>query len=226
MSNDPGNPLNVSLAERILQILRELVLTGEIPPGARVNEVELATRFGISRGPVREAIRHLTSEGLLVLRTNRGAYVPKADAEQVHALFELRVALEGEASRFAALRRTDEDIVELRRRSDNARAGFESGRRFPYRLDLDFHGALLQAARSPLITAQVHLVQQQVILLRTTTPVDPAHSAASLDDHDRLIEAIEAADPERAAETMRVHLHRVRDQLLTYLDLPERAFLS
>ncbi|WP_371505686.1 GntR family transcriptional regulator, partial [Allokutzneria sp. NRRL B-24872] len=208
------------------QVLRELVLTGEIPPGARVNEVELATRFGISRGPVREAIRHLTSEGLLVLRTNRGAYVPKADAEQVHALFELRVALEGEASRFAALRRTEADVEELRRRSANARAGFESGRRFPYRLDLDFHGGLLQAARSPLITSQVHLVQQQVILLRTTTPVDPAHSSASLDDHDRLVEAIEAGDPELAAETMRTHLHRVRDQLLTYLDLPERAFLG
>ncbi|MFB9903335.1 GntR family transcriptional regulator [Allokutzneria oryzae] len=220
------NPLHVSLAERTLQVLRELVLTGEIPPGARVNEVELATRFGISRGPVREAIRHLTSEGLLVLRTNRGAYVPKADAGQVHALFELRVALEGEASRFAALRRTDDDIAELRRRSANAREAFEAGRRFPYRLDLDFHGALLQAARSPLITAQVHLVQQQVILLRTTTPVDPMHSLASLDDHDRLVEAVEAADPERAAEAMRVHLHRVRDQLLTYLEPSEQAFLG
>jgi DNA-binding GntR family transcriptional regulator len=206
--------VHTGLAGQTVAVLRELVLTGEIAAGERVNEVGLAQRLGISRGPLREAIRHLASEGLLVLTPNRGAHVPVADNDGVHALFELRTALESAAARLAAARRTDADLARMREVSVASRAALTTGE-FPYRLDLAFHGALIDAARSPLVAEQVRLAQQRVILLRAAQEVAFSHEKASMDDHDSIIEAIEARDGERAAQVMATHLDRVRDQLLS-----------
>ena len=210
-------PQRLSLASQAVTALRELVLTGQIPPGSRVNEVVVAQQLGISRGPLREAIRHLASEGLLVLSPNRGAHVAGADAADVRALFELRTALECAAARHAAQRRTAEDLGRMREVCAASRATVRSGGPFPYRLDIAFHTALLATARSPRIAEQVRLVQQQVILLRSHLPDDPGHTRASLDDHDALTEAVAAGDAVRADEIMGRHLDRVRDQMLAAL---------
>jgi DNA-binding GntR family transcriptional regulator len=207
-------PQRQSLAGQTVDVLRELVLIGEIPPGCRVNEVELAQRMRISRGPLREAIRHLISEGLLVYVPHRGAYVPQADMPELYALFELRAALECAAARLAAARRTEAGLASLRQVSADSRRGFDAGRRFPYRLDIAFHRTLLDAADSPRIADQVRLVQQQVILLRSRHEVDAVHTRSSMDDHDGLIAAIAARDEGRAAEVMAIHLDRVRDQMV------------
>ncbi len=192
-------PQRQSLAGQTVDVLRELVLTGEIPTGQRVNEVELAHRMHISRGPLREAIRH------------------QADAAELYALFELRAALECAAARLAALRRSDQDLTTLREVGAESRHGFEAGQRFPYRLDLAFHRCLLDAAASPRIADQVRLVQQQVILLRSRHEVGTAHTHASMDDHDQLIAAIEDRDADRASKVMAQHLDRVRDQMVAAL---------
>lgn len=210
-------PLHLSLAGQTVEVLRELVLTGEIPPGERVNEVELAHRLGISRGPLREAIRHLSSEGLLVLVPNKGAHVPLADADEVRALFELRSALECAAAELAAVRRTEGDVGRLREVCALSRRDYQAGVRFPYRLDLAFHQALLDAARSPRIAEQVRLVQQRVVLLRSGLKDDPPHQLASLDDHDALVRAVAEGDGEGAGRIMRLHLGRVREQMLVSL---------
>ena len=210
-------PLHLSLAGQTVEVLRELVLTGEIPPGERVNEVELAHRLGISRGPLREAIRHLSSEGLLVLVPNKGAHVPLADADEVRALFELRSALECAAAELAAVRRTEGDVGRLKEVCALSRRDYQAGVRFPYRLDLAFHQALLDAARSPRIAEQVRLVQQRVVLLRSGLKDDPPHQLASLDDHDALVRAVAEGDGEGAGRIMRLHLGRVREQMLVSL---------
>ncbi len=210
-------PRRLSLATQAIDALRELVLTGEIPPGGRVNEVAVASRLGISRGPLREAIRHLASEGLLLLRPNRGAQVPTAGADDIQALFELRAALECEAARYAAHRRTDKDLDRLRAVCAESRERVRQGGRFPYQLDIDFHDALLLAARSPRIAEQARLVQQQVILFRSRVPDDPVHSLASVNDHDAVTGAVAAGNAELAARAMRRHQERVRDQMLRTL---------
>lgn len=219
-------PYRQSLAGQTVDVLRELVLTGEIPPGQRVNEVELAQRMRISRGPLREAIRHLISEGLLVYVPHRGAHVPQADVPELYALFELRAALECAAARLAAARRTDRDLTALRQVMAESKERFDAGRRFPYRLDIAFHRTLLDAADSPRIADQVRLAQQQVILLRSTHDVDPAHTRASMDDHDRLVAAIEARDGDTAAEVMAIHLDRVRDQMVAAMGAEPRTELQ
>lgn len=210
-------PQRQSLAGQTVDVLRELVLTGDIGSGSRINEVELAQRMRISRGPLREAIRHLISEGLLVYVPHKGAHVPQADVPDLYALFELRSALECAAARLAAARRTDADLAAMRAVSAESRDGFAAGLRFPYRLDIAFHRTLLDAARSPRIADQVRLVQQQVILSRSRLTVDPSHTTASMGDHDCLIEAVAAHDGDKAAAVMATHLDRVRDQMVAAL---------
>ncbi|GLZ32378.1 GntR family transcriptional regulator [Lentzea sp. NBRC 105346] len=210
-------PLHLSLAGQAVDVLRELVLTGELPAGSRVNEVEIAHRLGISRGPLREAIRGLAAEGLLELVPHRGARVPMADQAEVKALFELRTALECAAAELAASRRTDVDIARLRAVSEESRRNYHAGVKFPYRLDLAFHQALLEAARSPRIAEQVRLVQQKVVLLRARLEDDAPHQFASMDDHDELINAVVAGDAQRAGQIMRKHLSRVCAQMITSL---------
>ncbi|HEX3790900.1 MAG TPA: GntR family transcriptional regulator [Pseudonocardiaceae bacterium] len=213
-----GIPQRQSLAGQAVDVLRGLVLTGEIAPGARVNEVDLAQRMRISRGPLREAVRHLISEGLLVYEPHRGTRVRRADAQETRALFELRAALECAAAGLAATRRTDADLSRLRLVMHDTRLGFESDRRAAYHVDLAFHRAIVAAAASPLIADQVRLVQQQVILLRSRHAIDPGHERASMDDHDLLVAAIGARDSAEAARIMAVHLDRVRDQMLATLE--------
>jgi DNA-binding GntR family transcriptional regulator len=210
-------PLHLSLSGQALDALRDLVLTGEIPPGSRVNEVEVSQRLGISRGPLREAIRGLAAEGLVELIPNRGARVVQPDRAEVRAIFELRTALEVEAAAMAATRRTEQDLDRMREVSKESRRDYRAGKKFPHRLDLAFHQALLDAARSPHVAEQVRLVQQKVILSRAGIEDDPAHQNASLDDHDRLVEAIERADFAEASRLMRLHLSRVCAQIINNL---------
>ncbi|WP_037569060.1 GntR family transcriptional regulator [Phaeacidiphilus oryzae] len=209
--------LQRGLAVQLAEVLRERLLSGSLAPGTRVNEVTLAQELGISRGPLREAVRQLVSEGLLVHTPNRGATVFQADADDVQALFELRTALETAASRLAADRRTDQDVAALQAACTRARETIRESRRFVHRLDLDFHRTLTATASSPRIAEELWRVQQQIILLRSTIEVPVEHTAASLEDHEQIADAIAAGAAERAAELMRVHLERVRVQMTNAL---------
>jgi DNA-binding GntR family transcriptional regulator len=209
--------LQRGLAVQLAEVLRERLLSGSLAPGTRVNEVTLAQELGISRGPLREAVRQLVSEGLLVHTPNRGATVFQADADDVQALFELRTALETAASRLAADRRTDQDVAALQAACTRARETIRESRRFVHRLDLDFHRTLTATASSPRIAEELWRVQQQIILLRSTIEVPAEHTAASLEDHEQIADAIAAGAAERAAELMRVHLERVRVQMTNAL---------
>lgn len=207
--------LQRGLAVQMVETLRERLLSGQIPSGARINEVELAQELSISRGPLREAIRQLVSEGLLVHRPNKGAVVFEADLEEVQALFELRSALETAAARLAAARRGRKDITALRRTCERSRKVLATGRRFAHSTDLDFHRALLDAARSPRISEQVCRVHQQIIVVRSRQDVARSHTDASLTDHEQIAEAIAEGQADRAADLMELHLDRVRLQMIT-----------
>lgn len=202
------------LAGQVVEMLRERILTGATAPGTRLNEVEIARDLGISRGPLREAIGHLVSEGLLVHVPNKGAVVFAARPEDVAALFELRSALECAAARMAALRRRPQEVTRLRKVCERSRKARETGRKLPYDLDLDFHRSLMDAAHSPRVAEQVRLVQQQVIVLRSGLTSRSAHTETSLTDHEAMAEAVADGDAELAASLMEAHLAMVETELL------------
>ncbi|WP_042430827.1 GntR family transcriptional regulator [Streptacidiphilus anmyonensis] len=209
--------LQRGLAGQLVGTLRERILTGGIPSGTRINEVEVARELGISRGPLREAIRQLVSEGLLVHVPNKGAVVFEAGTREVEALFELRSALETAAARLAAERGDRADVAALRRACDQSRKLMAGGRQFAHRSSLGFHHALLDAARSPRIAEQVERVHQQIVVLRSRHNVPTSHTEASMADHEHLADAVAEGRADVAAEVMARHLDRVRDQMITHM---------
>ncbi|MGP3776194.1 GntR family transcriptional regulator [Streptomyces sp. SDT5-1] len=202
------------LAGQVAEMLREQILTGVLPSGSRLNEVEIARDLGISRSPLREAIGQLVSDGLLVHVPNKGAAVLTAGPDEVAALFELRSALECRAARLAALRVQPKEVARLRKVCERSRKARETGRKLPYNLDLEFHRSLMEAAHSPRIAEQVWLVQQQVIVLRSGLVSQPAHTEASLSDHEAMAEAVADGDADLAASLMEAHLGLVETELL------------
>ena len=203
------------LALQIVEVLRERLLTGQLAPGTRINEVAIARELGISRGPLREAIGQLVSEGILVHRPNRGAVVFEATPDEVEALFELRTALETAVVKLAAARRDEHDVAALRKVCVETRRTLAGGRELAHRTTLDFHRTLFDVARSPRITDQVWRVQQQIIVIRSRQDVAASHTDASQTDHEQIAQAVAEGRGELAAQLMERHLDRVRLQVLT-----------
>src|SRR5882757_1350178 len=102
-----------SLRDQTVEVLREAIIRGEIRPGSRINEAELADKLGISRGPLREAIQRVGAEGLIEFQRNRGAFVRELGLEDIQDMYEARTVIEGLAARRAARWATDAQIAEL-----------------------------------------------------------------------------------------------------------------
>lgn len=216
----PSSPPHVSarsLADQVTDQVRHALLGGGYLPGSRINEVELASRFGVSRGPVREALQRLGAEGLVQHVANRGALVPVPTHARVRALFELREALEVGAVRLAAARRTDGDIDALEEICQASTLAYDGSERFPYGLDLAFHDRVVVAAASPLLAEQVGHVMRQVVMLRSWLTVPETHTHQSIHDHQELTSLIASQQAERAAELTRRHLGLVSEHLLQAL---------
>ena len=204
----------VTQAGRTLGLLRDEILRGALPPGARLGEVELAERLGVSRTPVREALSRLAAEGLVALVPNRGARVSSWTVEQLEEVFELRATLEPRLTALAVPHATAADIDGLERL---ARAMEEVGAPGPRR-DLDalvplnraFHGRLVGLARKPNMAATLSGAVHAPIVVRNFHAYDEAALARSLAHHVEIVAAMRACDPVWAAAIMTAHIHNAR----------------
>src|SRR5580658_5969207 len=113
----PGDPVallnRVPLRDQAVEVLRDMVVSGTLGSGDRINEAEVAARLGISRGPLREAIQRLGAEGFIEFRQNRGAFVRTITLDDVRHMYEVREAIEVKAAHLAATRATPEGIAQL-----------------------------------------------------------------------------------------------------------------
>jgi len=192
-----------SLADRAYGLFREGLRTGTFRPGQRLLETELADQLGMSRTPVREAIRRLQSEGLIAHLAARGLCVAAYDAAQVDELYVMREALEGTAARLAAQHAGRPEIVLLQRmleqESDLAgEAAAEHNRRF--------HRALHQAAHNRYLLRSLSAISDALLLLGPTTLEAPGRAAAARTEHARIVAAITARDADGAEAAARAHI--------------------
>ncbi|MER7369787.1 GntR family transcriptional regulator [Nonomuraea wenchangensis] len=195
--------------------LRSLILGGQYAPGDRLAEVELAEALGVSRTPVREALRRLAAEGLVELVANKGARVVEYPRDDLESIFELRARIEGLAARQAALAAAPEDAdrlhaiaVELREHAD--RDDLDA----VYRLNADFHQGLVRLGGSTLLAQQISMLIHSPVLLRTYGSFDKEAMDRSTGHHLEIAAAVRAGDPEWAEAVMRAHLFSARASLL------------
>jgi DNA-binding GntR family transcriptional regulator len=191
-----------SLADKAYHEIRVLIVSLELAPGAVIDERDLIERLGIGRTPVREALRRLAQERLVEVYPRRGIFVTGVDVRELARLSEVREVLEPEAARLAAERATDADRAELAALVEELdRGGGEL-----MELDERIHRAVYRAAHNDLLEAT--LEQYYVLALRIwSIALDRAHELEeAVEAHRALLEAIQAGDGERAADTMRAHV--------------------
>jgi DNA-binding GntR family transcriptional regulator len=206
-----------STAEMIADRLREAIMRGALAPGAQLGEADLATSFGVSRGPVREAMQRLVQEGLLFSIRNRGIFVIELTTDDVVDIYRARTALEGGALDLILDGRRDlayvallPSVTAMRRTADAGDAAGVSD------ADQAFHEALVTAADSPRLVraARTLLIETRMCLgaLQTTYP-DLREQAR---EHVELHEAIGSGPPERARALLVEHMddavRRLRDR--------------
>jgi DNA-binding GntR family transcriptional regulator len=191
-----------SLADKAYHEIRGLIVSLELAPGALIDERELIERLEIGRTPVREALRRLAHERLVEVYPRRGMFVTGVDVRELARLSEVRELLEPEAARLAAERATDTDREQLSLLMTELDVGGSE------LMDLDerIHRAVYRAAHNDLLEAT--LEQYYVLALRIwSMALDRSHELEeAVEAHRALLEAIQAGDGERAADTMRSHV--------------------
>ncbi len=197
-------------AERAYEFIRAGILNGDFPAGGRLLEIEVAARAGVSRTPVREAIRRLDAEGLIAMRPRLGAVVRSWSLEEVEDIFSLRAVLEARAveraaSRIAAhdlhtareLAETMADLAEQRRPQSRERIGDLNAR---------FHRLLIEASGSQRLQSMMAQVMDLPLSLRTINRYDEEALVRSTRHHLEIVAALKARDPAWAASVMRSHV--------------------
>ena len=185
--------------------LHEMIATGEIAPGERVMEVELAQLTGLSRTPVREAIRRMESDGLLVHQARVGAVVRRLDHQEIVELYEMRIVLERAAASMAALHISSGELSLLQRVNDDMREATTSSERA--RLNAEFHSDIFKAARNRFLLENFATLANVLLLLGATTLHSEVRLEKAYEQHQSIINAIAARDANQAALAMETHMH-------------------
>jgi DNA-binding GntR family transcriptional regulator len=191
------------------QLLEE-VLEGDLRPGEILVETALGKRFGVSRTPIREALRMLEQDGVLE-RVNRGMRVRQTSSEEVLEIYGVRAILEAAAARDAASRRTDYDLATLDRIFQTMAEAKTATPQEMAVINRSFHRAIWQAAGNRTLA---DLLERLAVHLRrypATTYLRSGRWEEALEEHRQLLEAIRDKDPDTAAEVAESHMHAARD---------------
>jgi DNA-binding GntR family transcriptional regulator len=193
-------PGYVSKTDMVAALIRQLIITGELPAGEQLRQRDLAQRFHVSQTPVREALRGLESEGLVVGDTHRGFTVVEPDDGPVEENFQIRAALESLGASLAARKIDASGLGRLRGLNDQMRTLGDDDPRYAG-LNRDFHFTVYEHAGSPLLLSLMRLLWAS---LHSGPKVSRTH-AESARQHDAILDALSAGDA--AAASARTHQH-------------------
>jgi DNA-binding GntR family transcriptional regulator len=204
-------PLGGVLAEE----LERMIMAGEIKPGERINEQQLAQRFSVSRGPIREAVRALEGSGLVEASPNRGVFVRRLTVDEVRELYDIRAALFGLAGKLMAERATAADVARLEQAVIAMERAAEA-RDFDayYPLNLAFHEAIVEGAGNRTLANQYRAFVKTLTLFRARSLVQGGGLAVSNREHREMVSAIAARDGTWAHEAHWRHVASAKDRLL------------
>lgn len=211
-----------TLAEQLFRRLTEAILRGELPAGSKISEPLLAQRYGVSRGPLREAMHRLQERRLITRSANQGARVVEATPAMLDSIFAVREVLEGLAAREAAVRMGEQALARLREAVARHEAQLE-GRLPPEHTalgsaDHDFHFVIAQASGNPLLIEMLCEQFYPLLRLYRSRRDTLALRARALVEHRRILAAIEERDAELAELLMRRHIAGARRRRAEALD--------
>jgi hypothetical protein len=201
--------INRPLYEDVAERLRAQIFTHELAPGSWLDEQSLAQQFGISRTPMREAIKVLASEGLVTTKMNRGAYVTEVDRADLEQIFTVLSLLEGQAAKEAAIKATEEDLTKLdnlHHRLEKAAADRDVEQFFA--MNVKFHDLIQEIAGNKWMNELIGDLRKVLKLQRRDSLSRAGRLQNSLIEHREILQAILKRDDAAAEGAMRIHLAR------------------
>lgn len=203
------------LREIVFNHLREAIIGGVLKPGQRLMEIQLAEKLGVSRTPVREAIRKLELEGLVVMVARKGAYVADVSLNDVINIFEVRMALEGLASYLATQRMSERELMLLQaKHSEFESCFYKKDVDLKLQKDIEFHDIIYKATRNSRLINMLDNLREQVGRYRKTymNSYDLAHKVGV--EHERILNAIVNRDCEKARECAQQHIESLKNNII------------
>lgn len=191
----------------------QAIIRGEIKPGDRLRETELAEQIGLSRTPIREAIRKLESDGIVEHQPRVGAMVKKLSQQEIVELYEMRIVIEQTAAQMAAKHISDAEVATLQ--SINAEIAKGGAPDKSAKLNRDFHSCILHAARNRYLVHSFQGLAHHFVLLGATTIESETRVSEVAAQHEEIIKALQNRDADAVAQAMRAHmetslLHRLK----------------
>lgn len=208
------------LRDVVFNTLRQAILTGELKPGERLMEIHLADRLGVSRTPIREAIRKLELEGLVVMIPRKGAQVARITEKNLKDVLEVRRALDMLAVRLACSRMDDEYKKQLREACDEfARVVKNNNTKDITEADVRFHDIINKATGNDRLIQLVNNLAEQMYRYRLEYIKDAAYHNRLVAEHEEIYDAIMDGDEERAAKAVVLHIDNQEETIIKHLNL-------
>ncbi|WP_244538059.1 GntR family transcriptional regulator [Mesorhizobium sp. YR577] len=205
-------------SEELREQLEQMILDGRLAPGERLDEMELSRRFGLSRTPVREAIKSLLAIGLVETRGRQGTHVAVLSIPALIEMFDVMAALEGLCAKLAARRATPADRAAMRKVHEELVKANENGDPVTfYKVNQQFHDLLYEAAHTHFIAEQTLQLRRRIGSYRLRVTYQPGRMLNTLSEHVRIMDAIDAGDPAAAQKAANEHVQLLGDQLTDFI---------
>ena len=211
------------LRDVVFRTLRQAILTGEMKPGERLLEIHLANKLGVSRTPIREAIRMLELEGLVIMVPRRGAQVAQITEKSMSDVLAVRCALDELAVELACERISEEEKREL----EDACGEFEKATvtkqvHVIAKADVEFHDIIFKAAGNPRLTQMINNLAEQMYRYRFEYIKDETQHQMLIEEHRRICESISNRDVAAAKEAIRVHIENQEKSIIRQIRLERK----
>lgn len=212
-------PLHHELVDR----LRDMIVEGQLEPGQKISERALCERFGVSRTPLREAVKILANEGFVELTPHRGARVVKLTLKDFEEALPIMGALDAVAGELACQNATEQEITELAALTDRMAERFEAqDLEGYYKLNSRIHKLIMEMARNPTLTRSTRVLSERMRRARYELDMAPARWAEAVAEHQAMVQAIKKREGVRLGRIMKVHvIHKLQD-LQAHLFADER----
>lgn len=206
--------LQTRLLDAVYEKLCAAIFENEIAAGTRLSVPLLATRFGVSRSPIKEAVQRLVSDGIAESIPRKGVFVLRFELSDIVDLLEITEPLEGMAGRQAAQRVTSAHIAQLESLLAHQQTAIDSGEASAYaKADAQFHRVIVGITGNDRLEYFLRLLQNQIRLVSRLIYLSPSLYEASLTDHKAILRALRLRDPVRAEAAMREHVSKSRERL-------------
>ena len=211
-----------TLAYRVYEIIKDRILSAELPPGTRLKDNELARTFGVSNTPVREALRELEKDGLIETIPYRGRFVKRMSVEETREVYDVRMSLEALAARLAVRRITQSQLEEMEKAVENYAIAFErDDTSAGLQADLAFHDLIVQASGNNTLVQIVSDLANRIQVLRQLD-TGKMRRKESLQDHRAILEALKERDAGRAETEVCRHSAKGNENVIELL-MAEKA---